>query len=124
MTPHILVVDDEVVIRSLLDRLLRKSGWDVTLASSGAECLGALQKKIPDVLILDFNLPDLKGDVLCRRIRENPETQRIPILILTGSVQLNLTIECLEEGADDYMSKPFDTKEMIARLRGLLRRRR
>jgi len=121
---RILVVDDELALRSVLDRLLRRAGFDVTLASTAKEGLHSVEKRPPDMLILDLNLPDINGEEVCHQIRKTLSTQPIPILILTGCGTEGLPAQCLDVGADDYLSKPFDNKELVARVRALLRRPR
>jgi len=123
-TNRILVIDDEPSVRSVLDRVLRREGYSVTLAPSAKEGLQSLQERPPDAIILDLNLPDMHGEDVCHQIRQNTATQPIPILILTGCATDNLPAQCLDGGADDYLSKPFDTKELVARVRALLRRPR
>src|SRR5690348_7436131 len=117
---RILVVDDEPSVRSILDRLLRRDGFAVTLAPTAKEGLHSMAERPPDMIILDLNLPDLSGEEVCRQIRKTSSAQSIPILILTGSAAEGLPAQCLDGGADDYVSKPFDNKELLARVRALL----
>ncbi|MFA5976104.1 MAG: response regulator transcription factor [Elusimicrobiota bacterium] len=121
---RVLVVDDEVSVRAVLERILRKEGFQVLLAASAKEALQILKDQQPDVMVLDLNLPDLSGNEVCQRIRKDPLACSIPILILTGRVMEGLTAECLNSGADDYLAKPFDIKELVARVKSLLRRPR
>lgn len=121
---RILVVDDELSVRAVLERILRKEGFQVSLAACGKEALQAIENQRPDVMILDLNLPDLSGDAVCQKIRKDPLACSVSILILTGRASEGLPAECLNGGADDYLAKPFDIKELIARVRALLRRPR
>jgi|GEM_PF-594325 len=120
--PRILVVDDEASIREVLSRALREAGMKVFLASTIAEGLRLLEKETPDAVVLDLNLPDGSGEALCHKIRQNPKTQGMGVLVLTAQLREGLSVQCLEGGADDYLNKPFGIKEIIARLHALLRR--
>jgi DNA-binding response OmpR family regulator len=124
VTGRVLVVDDEPAVRSILERVLRKEGYTVLQAVNGKEGLQAVQEQYPDVMILDLNMPDISGEAVCKLVRKNQKIQSIPILILTGQTKDGLPAECLDGGADDYLSKPFDIKELVARVRALLRRPR
>src|SRR4029077_3720098 len=121
---RVLVVDDEPSVRVGLERLLSKEGLQVALASSGKEAIEAIENQRPDVMILDLNMPGLSGNEVCQQVRRNPSTSAIAILILTGEKTAGLPAECLNGGADDYLSKPVDLKELLARVRALLRRPR
>jgi DNA-binding response OmpR family regulator len=122
--PRILVVDDEAAIRLVLERILQPHGYRVVQSATGREALETVAAEKPDLMILDLNLPDMNGEEICRRIRKDPDIQSIPIMILTGRSAEGLSVECLDGGADDYVSKPFDIKEMVARVKALLRRPR
>jgi DNA-binding response OmpR family regulator len=122
MTPRILVVDDEASIRSLLTRVLSKEGFNVITATTGQEGLDAAAQHRPELIVLDLNLPDLYGEDVCKKIRQNSSIENVPVLILTGKNSEGLPARCLDGGADDYLSKPFDIKEFLARLRALMRR--
>jgi len=121
---RVLVVDDEPSVRVGLERVLSKEGLQVALASSGEEALVAIKSQHPDVMILDLNMPGLSGNDLCERVRADPKASAIAILILTGEKAEGLPALCLNGGADDYLAKPFDLKELVARVRALLRRPR
>jgi DNA-binding response OmpR family regulator len=121
---RILAVDDEVSIRNLLARVLGREGFDVLLAKDGREGFQLAADQNPDLVILDLNLPDTPGEEICQRIRQTPSLQSVPVLILTGRGTEGLLPRCLNGGADDYVAKPFDIKELVARVRALLRRPR
>jgi len=121
---RVLVVDDEPAVRGVLERVLKREGFAVTMAINAGEGLTAVRERTPDMVILDLNLPDRSGEDVCQEIRKTSAVQAIPILILTGQAMEGLPARCLDEGADDYLSKPFDNKELVARVRALLRRPR
>lgn len=118
----ILVVDDEEDLRDLISYNLAKEGFDVTTATDGAEALSAIRKTHFDLVVLDLMLPGLQGMELCRIIRNNPKTENLPIIMLTAKGEEVDRILGLETGADDYISKPFSPRELIARIRAVLRR--
>ena len=123
MTPScILVVDDEPSLRILLNRIFGKEGFKVLTAANGGEGLEAAFKERPDLIVLDLNLPDMNGEEVCRKIRQDPAIGATPILILTGKTTDGLSARCLNRGADAYLSKPFDVEDILAHVRALLRR--
>jgi len=117
----ILVVDDEQVIRDVLKRLLLREGYDVLSAASGKEAMGILRSARPDLVLLDIAMPEMSGIEICRWIRRDSATPRLPIIMITGKSGVNDEVEGLETGADDYVTKPFNTEELIARVGGLLK---
>jgi len=119
LTPHILVVDDEPRIREVVHYALQREGWRVTVATTGKEALAALVEQTIDLLVLDIMLPDANGLELCRRIRSQTAT---PILFLSARGEEIDRVIGLEVGADDYLSKPFGTRELVARIKAVLRR--
>jgi DNA-binding response OmpR family regulator len=119
---RVLVVDDDPSVRVGLERLLSQEGLQVALASTGTEALEAIEREQPDVIVLDLKMPDMSGNEVCQRVRKDPNASGIPILILTGEKSKGLPAECLNGGADDYLAKPVDLKELLARVRALLRR--
>jgi two-component system, OmpR family, response regulator MprA len=119
-TSYVAIVDDDSAIRSALGRALRMENYDVELFEDGATALKAIQLRAPDALVLDLQLPDIDGLEVCRRIRRSGDTT--PILMLTARNAVNDRVEGLDVGADDYLVKPFDLAELLARLRALLRR--
>ena len=122
MTTRILIVDDELSIRNLLNRVLTREGFEVILAASGKEGLDTAAKLRSDLVILDLNLPDFYGEDVCQQMRKVPSIENVPVLILTGKAAQGLSARCLNGGADDYLSKPFDIEDITAHIRALLRR--
>ncbi len=118
--PRVLVVEDDTDIAGVLRRSLDKEGYDVRVAGDGEAALGEAADFEPDAVVLDLGLPRLDGVEVCRRLREDGD---VPILILTARDALESRVEGLDSGADDYLVKPFDREELLARLRSLLRRR-
>ena len=118
-TPHILVVDDDREIRSLVAQLLRKHGFRVTDAADGREMMQVLENGRFDLAVLDLMLPGEDGLSLCRRVRA---TSSLPIIMLTAMGEETDRIVGLEMGADDYLPKPFNPRELLARIRAVLRR--
>lgn len=117
---YVAIVDDDSSIRSALGRALRMENYDVELFEDGTSALKAIQLRAPDAIVLDLQLPDIDGLEVCRRIRRSGDTT--PILMLTARNAVNDRVEGLDVGADDYLVKPFDLAELLARLRALLRR--
>ncbi len=117
---HVLLVDDEEALRSSLSYALVKEGYQVTTAEDGQTALKLFHKQVPDVMILDLMLPGIDGMEICWRIRAFSD---IPILMLTAKDQDIDKIWGLEAGADDYITKPFNTRELLARIKTVLRRR-
>jgi two-component system phosphate regulon response regulator PhoB len=119
----VLIVDDERDLRTLLDFNLRQAGYDTAQAATGAEALVRARAAKPQVIILDLNLPDVSGTDVCRLLKGDPETQGIPILMLTARGSEADRIHGLELGADDYVAKPFSVREVILRVESVARRR-
>jgi phosphate regulon transcriptional regulator PhoB len=118
----ILVVEDEPDIRKLVQYNLAQDHFKVLEAEDGEQALKILKRDKPNLVILDLMLPGLSGLEICRALRQHPETARLPILMLTAKAGEADKIIGLEMGADDYLTKPFSPREMIARVRALLRR--
>ncbi len=118
---YVAIVDDDSAIRAALGRALRMENYDVELFEDGTTALKSIQLRAPDAVVLDLQLPDIDGLEVCRRIRRSGDTT--PILMLTARNAVNDRVEGLDVGADDYLVKPFDLAELLARLRALLRRR-
>ena len=118
--PRVLVVEDDTDIAGVLRRSLDKEGYDVRVALDGEAAIDEAGVFEPDAVVLDLGLPRLDGVEVCRRLRDDGD---VPILILTARDALEARVEGLDSGADDYLVKPFDRDELLARLRALLRRR-
>jgi DNA-binding response OmpR family regulator len=115
-----LVVEDDADIADVLRRSLRHEGYDVRTADDGVQALDAAVEFVPDLVVLDLGLPRLDGVEVCRRLRAEGD---VPILILTARTETDDRVEGLDSGADDYLVKPFERDELLARIRALLRRR-
>jgi two-component system phosphate regulon response regulator PhoB len=124
VTPHILVVEDEDSLATLLQYNLEKEGYEVTLAGDGEEALLQTQERLPDLVVLDWMLPKVSGIEVCRRIRQRSESRNVPIIMLTARGEETDRIRGLDTGADDYVVKPFAMSELAARIRAVLRRLR
>ncbi|MGH9196898.1 MAG: response regulator transcription factor [Acidimicrobiia bacterium] len=123
MTPtRIAIVEDDRDIAELIQRYLDKDGFRTEILASGAEALAEARKQPPDLILLDLMLPGLDGLEVCRMLRMDSATAHIPIIILTARGEESDRIVGLELGADDYVTKPFSPKELVARVRALLRR--
>ena len=122
MTPRILMVDDEKDIVDLVAYNLEKEGYETLKALDGEKALQLVRTKTPDLVVLDLMLPGIQGLEVCKRIRKDPETASIPIIMLTAKGAEIDKIVGLEVGADDYITKPFSVKELLARIKAVLRR--
>ncbi len=118
----ILVVDDEKDIADSLGISLESEGYNVVKANTGHEAIEKARMEIPDLILLDIMLPDMNGYEITNKLRKDPLTKLIPIIMLTGRGGLNDKIEGLDLGADDYITKPFNVRELKARVRTVLRR--
>ncbi len=118
----ILVVEDEEALATLLDYNLTQEGFKVSIASDGEEAIYRVEENQPDLIILDWMLPKISGIEVCRRLRSKSETKNIPVIMLTARSEESDRVRGLETGADDYLTKPFSTAELIARARAVLRR--
>jgi len=119
----ILVVEDEEDIRELLKYNLEKEGYQVFGAAMGEEALQVIRNRLPDLILLDLMLPGIDGLEVCRRIKGEAQTQHLPIIMLTAKGEEADIVTGLELGADDYITKPFSPRVLLARLRAALRRR-
>lgn len=122
-TGHILIVEDELDIQELLQYNLSREGYTVSCAVTGEEGLRRAQTKPPDLVVLDLMLPGVDGLEVCRRLKKDPASENIPIVMLTAKGEESDIVAGLELGADDYVTKPFSTKVLVARIRAVLRRR-
>jgi DNA-binding response OmpR family regulator len=119
---HIMAVDDDVEVLETLGRVLERERFDVTLANSGAQALKFLERRTPDLLILDIIMPGMDGITICRQLRRDPRFTALPILFLTAKGTTDDVVAGLDAGADDYVVKPFELAELRARVHALLRR--
>jgi len=124
MPSRVLIVEDEPDIRELVVHHLKREGYQVSAASSGEEALRQVQAAPPDLVILDLMMPAMNGLEVCRRLRQDPVTASLPIVMLTAKGDEVDRVLGLEIGADDYIVKPFSPKELLARVRAVLRRSR
>ena len=119
----ILIIEDEKDIVDLIEYHLKQSGFSVTSALDGSTGLERARKKRPDLIILDLMLPEMDGKDICRSLKSNPLTQSIPILMLTAKAEESDRLIGFELGADDYVTKPFSPKELVLRVKAILRRK-
>lgn len=119
MPPKVLVVDDEPNILSTLAPLLRTQGYEVSTAMSGHAAIETIEREKPDLIVLDLGLPDIDGVDVCRTVRE---TMNVPIVVLSARGAEGDKVRALDLGADDYVTKPFGSEELLARIRAALRR--
>jgi two-component system alkaline phosphatase synthesis response regulator PhoP len=118
----ILIVEDESDILDLVTHYLEKEGFRVRSAADGPAGLSAARRERPDLIVLDLMLPGMDGLELCRKLRAEPGSSMVPVIMLTAKVEETDRVVGLELGADDYLTKPFSPKELIARVKALLRR--
>lgn len=122
MVKRILVVEDEPGIQALLDLNLSMAGYRVTLAADADQALGQMRLSVPDLVLLDWNMPGRSGVALMRQLRLDTQTRQLPVIMLTARDDEQDKVTAFEAGADDYVTKPFRTRELIARVQALLRR--
>jgi len=120
---HILVIDDEEDIRELLKFNLENEGYSVSSVATGEEALDSVRKLFPDLIILDLMLPGIDGLEVCKKIKSDEQLQHIPVLMLTAKSEETDEVIGLELGADDYLTKPFSPRILLARLKSLIRRK-
>ena len=121
MRDRVLIVEDEKDVREMLRLNLKAGGFDVLEAHNGAEGLAIAKAELPSVVILDLMMPEMSGMEVCRALRRNPATSRIPILMLTAKSTEVDKVAGLEVGADDYVTKPFNILEVKARIKAIMR---
>ncbi|HVQ76246.1 MAG TPA: response regulator [Candidatus Binatia bacterium] len=124
MASRVLIAEDEADIRRLLAFHLERDGYEVSQAGTGPEALRVVRDRRPDLVVLDLMLPEMDGLEVCRRLRQDTSTASLPIVILTAKGDEVDRVVGLEMGADDYIVKPFSPKEVVARIRAVLRRAR
>ncbi len=122
MMPRILVIDDDAAIAELVAVNLEMAGYEVTQAEDGIKGQALAIQLLPDLIVLDLMLPRVDGFTVCQRLRRDDRTADIPVLMLTALSQTQDKVEGFNSGADDYLTKPFELEEMLARVRALLRR--
>ena len=123
MATQALIVEDDPAIQELIRYTLEKSGMKATAASSAEEALSALKSILPDVVLIDWMLPKMSGLALARQLREATRTENLPIIMVTARGEEADRVAGLEQGADDYLVKPFSPRELLARIQAVLRRR-
>src|SRR6266851_6036296 len=121
---RVLVVEDEQDVAELIRYNLAKEGYDVALVGNGADALKRARESKPEVILLDIMVPQLNGWEVCRRLKQDPETRGIPVIMVTGRVEEGDKVLGFEMGADDYVTKPFSPRELVARVRAVSRRGR
>jgi phosphate regulon transcriptional regulator PhoB len=122
MRERILVVEDEKDVREMIRLNLKTAGFDVVEAGNGTEALALAKNDPPKVIILDLMMPEMSGIEVCRALRRNPSTSRIPVLMLTAKSTEEDKVVGFEVGADDYVTKPFSPRELVLRVRAVARR--
>ena len=120
----VLVVEDEADVAEMIRYNLGKEGYDVRLAGTGTDALRQVKDARPDVILLDIMVPQLNGWEICRRLKQDRATQAIPVIMVTGRVEEGDTVLGFEMGVDDYVTKPFSPRELVARVRAVSRRGR
>lgn len=122
MSTHILLIEDDLSLTELVKYNLEQAGFDITTETDGEEGLLYAYDNAPDLILLDWMLPNLSGIEICRRLRRNNTTKNTPVIMLTARTEENDRIRGLDVGADDYITKPFSPRELIARIKAILRR--
>ncbi len=115
--PFVLVVDDNRITTKLLRRYLEANGFEAAEAYDGVECLEKVATRIPDSIVLDVMMPRMDGYETVKRLRENPETARVPVVIVTALNDVANQLKAIESGADDFLSKPIEEKLLIAKVK-------
>jgi len=120
---HILIVDDNKANAQLLQAYLQDFPWTIDLAYSGTEALEKVARAQPDIILLDIMMPDTSGFEVCRRLKSDPETRDVPIIMVTALTQVEDVEKAVEAGTDDFLSKPVNRIELVTRVKSLLRLR-
>ena len=120
--PKILIVEDNVEVRELLNVILSGKGFEVREVALGQEAVDFCEDMPPDLVVLDLTLPDIDGLEVCRKVKAFPQMEGIPIIICSARAHVSERVKGLDAGADDYLTKPFDPAELVARIKTLLRR--
>jgi putative two-component system response regulator len=121
---RVLVADDEQPVAELLRRMLLREGYEVDVVYDGMAALELARSRRPHLLLLDVNMPEMNGIEVCRQLKQDPAHRLTPVVLITGMAQREKRIEGLESGADDFLSKPVDPQELLARVRTLIRMKR
>lgn len=124
MAEKILIVDDEIDLLRLVDFNLRSAGYGTFQAHNGREALKIARTETPDLILLDLMLPDIQGTDVCRQLKSDPETRDIPVIMVTAKADEIDRVVGFELGADDYVSKPFSPRELVLRVKSVLKRAR
>jgi putative two-component system response regulator len=122
--PRVLVIDDDPSVAELLGRIVTRDGYDVAVAADGATAFAAIAEQGPDVILLDVMLPGMNGFEICRRLKQESRTRLTPVVLVTGLGDRERRIAGMEAGADDFLTKPIDAQELLARVRSLVRMKR
>lgn len=123
MAEKILIVDDDVDSLKLIGLMLKRNGYEVSAADAGGKALAKAEAEIPDLIILDVMMPDMNGLEVCRRLRANPATAEIPIIMFTAKTMIDDKVKGFEAGADDYLTKPTHPAELSSRVKSVLQRK-
>ena len=122
MAIKILIIDDDPDIRDVINITLTEEGYECIQAADGEEGLKAIQTKSPDIVLVDYKMPRMNGPEVCRRVKEDVLLRHLPIIMVTGKKEISDKIQGIDAGADDYIVKPFEPKELLAHIRMVLRR--
>ena len=122
MKHNILIVDDELPIRTMLQYALSKADFEISEAEDAKKTQEIINQKMPNLVLLDWMLPNMSGVAFAKTLKQNPHTQDLPIIMITAKADEDSVIMGLEAGADDYIIKPFSPRELIARVKAVLRR--
>ncbi|MBU1998734.1 MAG: response regulator [Candidatus Omnitrophota bacterium] len=122
MATRVLIIDDDPDIRDVINITLSKDGYECFEASNGEEGLSAIQSKSPNLVLVDYQMPKMNGPEVCRQVKKDILLRHLPIIMVTGKGEMTDKIEGIDSGADDYIVKPFEPKELLARIRMVLRR--
>ena len=120
MAEKILVVDDDLETLRLVGMMLQRSGYEILAASSGNQALAIAESEKPDLILLDIMMPDMDGIDVTRRLRSNASTQDLPVIMFTAKTQVDDKVSGFEAGADDYLTKPIEPRELVARVKAVL----
>src|SRR5512147_2968384 len=122
MAEKILIVDDDIDSLKLIGMMLQRQGYEIVAASNGQQALGRAHADQPDLIILDVMMPDMDGYEVCRRLRHDPATQTIPIIMFTAKTLVDDKVAGFEAGADDYLTKPTHPAELASRVKAVIAR--